>query len=173
MLLIAFLLGVPLALALVGFAYFLWQDAKDRETRRYIRRTRFTPDLNGNYPAHFDPFRADSWRPAPGNPVNPPSVILAPGGQAPAGKHYYHERPLVVVDYSKKPGSPVEIDVQPEQIEQAEHPELPEPVLDERTLLLDAKRRGEGKIRAIEEICGVKRGGGKDWRYWSEVWEGL
>ena len=177
--LLAFL-AIPLVIALIGFFWFLWQTTLDRHAARYNSLRRFNPDSQGNYPAFFDPGSNQAYRIRAGNAtVYPTQNFILQGGEArpaaPGRERRTYERPLVI--NSPRP-IPVVQDVRLEQIEQPanrdeqaftdEH-DCSEP--DFRLLLQAAKREGMPKIRAIETITGVKRGGGPVYKSWSEIWD--
>lgn len=174
-------LAIPLFALIGGFIYYLVQDSKDRHVARYNAYHRYNPDQNGNYPAFFNPDNGINFTVNPGNPNYPQThnITLASEENQPA-KPRQPVRPIVINTggYRVVPTSGLN---EPEQIEQPEieAKQLPEQTVQDEQVqnflyrLATAKQEGRGKIGAIENITGVKRGGSKAFRYWSEIWDNI
>lgn len=173
-------LAIPLFALVGGFIYYLVQDSKDRHVARYNAYHRYNPDQNGNYPAFFNPDNGINFTINPGNPNYPQVQNFNLNNQevTPA-KPRQPVRPIVINGGGYRVVSS-ELPKEPEQIEQEfEAKQLPEQAVQDEPaqnfylLLSAAKQEGRGKIGAIENITGVKRGGSKAFRYWSEIWDNI
>jgi hypothetical protein len=164
-------MATPFFVILFVGAFLLYQYAKDKAVDRYLKLHHLRPDPNGNYQAFYD-FQTDTYfRPKPGNSPYPAQYLGYPSTPQERVKN---ERPLVIRDYSYKATilEPEQLE-QPEQKNEPEQLEQPSSVRDYTEYLRQAKRNRVAKTRAITEITGVTRGGGKAWNDWSKIWDEL
>lgn len=179
-----FLLGIPLIVALIGFAYYIYQDGADRAARREIMLTRFRPDGLGNYPVYYNPKNGEYFFTRPGNPAYPAEYnylldIASPNGGLKKTtfrqemKCYKNGQSLDDTDQAEKlEAGPQAAEMLEAGPQAAERPELTEK--QEKLLLLsDAKMNRVAKTRAIKEICGYSPGGSPEYAAWSRAWDNL
>jgi hypothetical protein len=185
-----FFILVFFTIAIAGFYWHLHQESLDRAVERHLKVTRLYPDHLGNKPSLIsDTGHEKITSPRPGNSPNPPTetYLLSPvtgevkrAKPAPPLKINNPSDMSVTIYPRNEDGSininstaqPIRLE-QPEQRLQLEQPEQLGSEQDEHTLLAMAKGRGEGKIKSIETICGIKRGASKDYEYWSQAWDSL
>lgn len=164
-------MATPLFVTVVGFFYWLYQDAKKQAVLRYLAIHRLPVNEQGNYDAFYD-FQTDTYfRPDPGNTLYPAQYFLAPTGPATRNTH---ERPIVMTQNGYKASvlKPEQLE-RPEQEFEPEQLEQPETVRDFTYYLRQAKQNKVPKTKAIPAITGVTRGGSPAWNDWSEIWDNL
>lgn len=175
------------------------EDLEDRAARRHVLLTRLNPDPNGNMPVYFREDTLEFIAPPPGNSPYPNQIFFQPGSGSQQPKISVLKPPTTnEIRINAWNAHRVNGEVDNTDLERLnaapERSELPEPPfersfepvnglndlnaersdLDFRDILWKAKRKGEGKQKAIEQnIPGVTKGGSKDWQYWSTVWDSM
>lgn len=159
----------------------------DRQANRFNLLHRFNPDERGNYPAFFDPRSHNFGTFTPGNKAIPEQLLFVHGMTKPV----QDTRPIVlnssgaprlssedVAGLLEVKGAPVQSEIEPgieleQTLEQAEHAPKAMTLEEIGEALRQAKLAGLGKTRALEQITGKKRGGGPDYKLWSNFWDTL
>jgi hypothetical protein len=194
LIIILLLIVVVIFAALLLVFAVVAQRLRIEEIRARHDASLIMPTPEGNYPGVLteDETGAAVIRVRPGNKPYPrpaDNVIIgnSPMARIPTGRH---DVPILINTHGnggsgQRLASPSEPqyqirEVQPEQLEAPEQARSvqvqstnDEPVLENGQLLAELKAKGEPKQASIEALTGVKKGGSKAYKAYSEFWDSL
>jgi hypothetical protein len=173
---LALVIFIPLLLLVILTPIVIREVLRESESKRWLRETTLLPDNQGNYPARYFSETGHFYQPEGGNSCYPPTYVILPHG-TPSPK--LEKLPptansIKIKSYQNFKTGDIQEEEQTTVLESFEPELIPErSESDILALLTGAKIQKGGKHKSIENITGWKPGAGKEFTYYSQLWDSI